>query len=405
MRLFGRRYDTGRPVCLEIADGKIARAAPSTVDEDAARRWPWIAPGLIDLQAYGYGGQEFCSADLTPEKVGKIARVFEAFGVTRFCPTVTTGSLEVLLRALHTIAVARESSPEARRQIVGIHLEGPYITRDDDARGAHPLEHIRRPDWDEFQRLQEAAGGMIRIVTMSVEFDTAPSFVKQVADTGVIVAIGHTAANPNQIRAAVDAGARLSTHLGNGSHQMMHRFDNYFWPQLADDRLTASLIVDGHHLTPEMVKTFIRAKTPERCLLVSDISGQAGLPLGRHSSDFCDVEILPEGILVVAGQRAVMAGAALPMAVAIPNVMHFAGVDLATAVRMGVDNPAKLLGIEPDTLEPGAAANLVQFDLVETSGEDAPRRIEMRATVADGNVVSGTLWQPEAADSPVHTTR
>ena len=305
---------------------------------------------------------------------------------------------------MRTVALARESSPEARRQIAGIHLEGPYITRDDGARGAHPLEHIRRPDGDEFQRLQEAAGGLIRIVTMSVEFDTAPAFVRQIADTGVIVAIGHPAANPNQIRAAVDAGARLSTHLGNGSHQMLHRFDNYFWPQLADDRLTASLIVDGHHLTPEMVKTFVRAKTPERCLLVSDVSGQAGQPPGRHSSAFCDVELLPDGRLVVAGQRAVMAGAALPLAVAIPNVMHFAGVDLATAVRMSVDNPAKLLGIEPDTLEPGAAANLVQFDLVEASEEDAPRRIEMHATVADGKIVSGTPWQPEAADSSVHTS-
>ena len=144
-------------------------------------------------------------------------------------------------------------------------------------RGAHPLVHCRPPDADEFQLLAQAAEGQIRLVTLSPEFDGARQFIAGLVAQGVRVAIGHTAANSAQIRAAVDAGATLSTHLGNGAHAWLRRHPNYLWDQLADDRLTASLIVDGHHLPPAVVKTFVRAKTADRIVLVSDLSGFAGL--------------------------------------------------------------------------------------------------------------------------------
>jgi len=394
MELCGRRFDTGEPVGLDIVNGRISQVTPCTIDAQQAQEWPWIAPGFLDIQVNGYGGQEFSSPELTPEKVLETVRSFDAFGVVRCCPTVTTESLDVLEHALRTIVAACESSPEVARRVVGVHLEGPFITREDGPRGAHPLQHCREPDWDAFQRLQEAAQGRIRIHTMSPEFDGSSAFVRQVAESGVVVAIGHTAAQPSQIRRAVDAGARLSTHLGNGSHAQVHRHRNYIWAQLAEDRLTASMIVDGHHLPPDVVKTFVRTKTAERCILVSDISGQAGQPPGRYRSDFCDVEILPEGRLVVAGQRELLAGAALPIGPAIPNVMHFAGIGLTDAVRMAVHNPAELLGIDPGGLEPGSRADLVQFRLAEPPNGDAPARFELGATVIHGEVVWGALWQP-----------
>ncbi len=380
MQLFGRRYDTSQPVHLEIAQGKITQVVPCAAEGEKTKAWPWIAPGLIDVQQNGYAGRSFSSADLTPEKVAKIVRQMDAFGVTQFCPTVITAPLDVLEHALRTIAAACES-PRLARRIAGIHLEGPYITTEDGARGAHPLEHCRRPDWDEFRRLQEAAGGRIRILTMSVEFDESPTFVQRVVNSGTIVSIGHTAANSAQIRAAVDAGARMSTHLGNGSHQMIHRHNNYIWDQLADDRLVAGLIVDGHHLPPEVVKTFVRAKTPERCILVSDMSANAGLPPGRHYGDFHEVEILTNGRLVVAGQTEVMAGASLPIGAGIANVMQFAGVSLQEAISMAVDHPAKLLNIEPGGLEPGDPADLVLFDLDD--------EFTVRTTLVGGEVVFG----------------
>ncbi len=397
MELVGRRYDTGLPVQIEIEAGRIARV--SQIDAAAAMppvgQWPWLAPGLIDVQLNGYGGQEFSSADLTPERVEPIVRAMERFGVTRICPTLTTESFAVLQHALKAVADACDGSPELARRIPGIHLEGPYITADDGARGAHPKRHCRRPDWDEFQRLQEAAGGRIRILTVSPEFDESIPFIRRVAQSGVIVAIGHTAARPDQIRAAVDAGARMSTHLGNGSHPMLHRLHNYVWAQLAEDRLTAGLICDGHHLPPEVVKVFVRAKTPQRCILVSDISGQAGQPPGRYESPFCDIEILPSGKLVVAGQTELMAGASLPLSAGVANAMRFAGVDLATAIRMAVHHPAALLGIEPGGLDVGDRADLVQFELAQPAAGDAHDQREgfhVLCTAVNGQPVWGTPW-------------
>ncbi len=390
MQLHARRYDDSQRVRVDIAGGRISGVTPCGQSEEAGSTWPWIAPGLVDIQFNGYAGQEFSSPELTPEKVSEISRVVDSFGVVRYCPTLTTARLDVLRYALGTIVSACESSSDVSRLVAGIHVEGPYLSGDDGVRGAHPREHCRRPDWDEFRRLQDAASGRIRILTMAVEFDEAPAFIERVSSSGVLVAMGHTAADPAQIRAAVDAGARLSTHLGNGSHPMMQRHRNYIWPQLADDRLQASLIVDGHHLPAEVVKTFVRAKTPERCILVSDIAGQAGLPPGRHRGDMGEVEILPSGRLVVAGQTEMMAGASLPIGVGVGNVMHFAGVSLSEAVRMAVHNPARLLGIEPGGLEPGDPADLVLFDLIESAACDAPASLEVRATLSGGEVVFGS---------------
>ena len=175
--------------------------------------------------------------------------------------------------------------------------------------------------------------------------------------------------------------ARLSTHLGNGSHLVLPRHANYIWEQAAEDRLMASLIVDGHHLPPAVVKSLVRAKTPARCILISDMSGLAGRPPGRYAGSLCDVEILPNGRLVVAGQTALLAGAALPIGVGVANVMHFAGVTLAEAVRMATEHPAQLLGLAPGRLTIGDPAELVLFDLVPPDG-DGPPQFEVRATIS-----------------------
>ncbi len=393
MQLVGRRYDTAEPVSVEIAEGKITRLAPIAADRQALDGWPWIAPGLWDIQINGYGGQEFSSPDLSADKVRAIVLGYDAFGVTRCCPTLFTQSFEVMQHSLRAIASACQS-PEVARRIVGIHVEGPYLSPEDGPRGAHPLQHCRPPDWDEFQRLQDAADGRIRLFTMAVEYEDSPQFIERVVRTGVIVGIGHTAANTEQLRAAVDAGARLSTHLGNGAHPMLPRHPNYLWDQLADDRLVASLIVDGHHLPPAVVKSFVRAKTPERCILISDLSGMAGLPPGQYRANHAEVEILPDGRLVVAGQRQILAGASRPIGTGIANVTHFAGVGLSDAVKMAVHHPAELLGLEPGGLAPGEPADLVQFNLAEPSEPDGPRRFRVRSTTVDGQVVYGAAWQP-----------
>jgi N-acetylglucosamine-6-phosphate deacetylase len=274
--------------------------------------------------------------------------------------------------------------------VPGIHLEGPFFSTEDGPRGAHPKEHCQRPDFAAFQRLQEAAGGRIRILTMSCEFDESAEFIARVTASGVCVSIGHTGADGAHIRAAVDAGARMSTHLGNGAHRMLRRHPNYIWDQLAEDRLTASLIVDGHHLPPEVVKTMVRAKTPERVVLVSDVSGLAGKPVGRYAmTSGLELEILPDGRLVIAGQDQLLAGASLPIQYGIANVVRFAGVSLATAVTMASTAPARLIGAPCGGLCPGDLADLAVFHW-----QPGDSTLRVAATISRGKLVFGVLPKP-----------
>lgn len=378
-QLTGRHYRSGRPVVIELTGGTIASVRE--IGESGGNPLPWISPGFWDIQSNGYGGQEFSSPDLTVEHVRTITERQAEFGVVQFCPTVTTAGRETILHAMASIAEAANRWPDVDRTIAGIHLEGPYIAREDGPRGAHPLEHCRPPDWQEFERFQTAAAGRICLVTLSPEYPEAPRFIERAVASGVVVAIGHMAADGNQIRAAVAAGATLSTHLGNGAHRQLRRHPNYLWDQMADDRLMASLIVDGHHLPPEVVKCLVRAKGAERAILVSDLSGLAGLPPGRYATQLCELEILDDGRLVIAGQDQLLAGASLPIGVGIGNVMQFAGVDLATAVDMATTNPARLLGRAATRLEPGFAADLTLFDL---EMHDGGPKLRVRQTVVAG---------------------
>lgn len=389
-----RRYDTQQQVELRLAHGRIAAVAGAADPAGATRPASpdqgdllWVAPGLIDIQVNGYGGQEFSSQDLTPEAVAAIVRKHWSFGVSQLCPTLTTQSFEVLAHGVAAIDEACRRWPEIDRSVAGIHVEGPYITAEEGPRGAHPAEHCRPPDWDEFRRLQDRAGGRICLTTLSPEFAQAPDFIARATAAGVVVALGHLSASGDQIRRAVDAGARLSTHLGNGAHRQLRRHPNYLWDQLAEDRLWASLIVDGHHLPGEVVKTFLRAKGPERCLVVSDVSGLAGLSPGKYTSSGCELEILPDGRLVVAGQDQLLAGASLPIGVGVANLVRMAGLAPAQALDLASLQPARLLGLPTVRLEPGSPADLVLFTWKRDPVTGQLTGMDIRATMVGGQVV------------------
>ncbi len=387
MQLVGKRYDNGQPIWVEVHDDSIS--ALGVLPTAERNRLPWLAPGLIDLQVNGYGGHEFTDPQLNADNVAAICGAMVKDGVTQFLPTVVTQSAPLLKHALSTVNESVDQNAQVRRCVAGIHLEGPYISADDGPRGAHPLEHCRPPDWDEFQFLQDAAGGNIRLLTLSPEYPNSPDFIGKVVASGVIVSIGHTRATTEQLRAAVDAGARLSTHLGNGAHASLRRHPNYIWDQLADDRLIATLIVDGHHLPPAVVKSFVRAKTTERVVLVSDLTGLAGTlgstPGRYRTPGLGDVELLEDGRAVVAGQREYLAGATRPLSAAIGRVMKFADVDLATAITMASTRPAELLDLPSSWLEAHRRADLIQFELDPVTAE-----MNVLTTVTAGQVVHGT---------------
>lgn len=380
MRIQGRRFDTGDAVEVSMESGRVTDVTPST---DGQAELPWIAPGLVDLQINGFHGQEFNDFELTVEKVAQVCTDLDRTGVTQFCATATTHSFEMLANTMALLATACRESPAVAQRTCGIHLEGPYISPQDGPRGAHPLEHCRPPDWDEFRRLQEAAGDQIRILTLSPEYDGSADFIERVVETGVVVAIGHTAADSDQVRAAVDAGATMSTHLGNGAHGQLRRHPNYIWDQLAEDRLTASLIVDGFHLPPAVVQSFVRAKGLARCVLVSDLVGMGGMPPGRYSNtSIGDIEVLDDGRIVVAGQRQYLAGAGLPMTHGIANVMRFSGVSMSDAIEMATTRPAGFVDARCGGFSVGDSADFVLFHAPANGGP-----IEISATVNQGEQV------------------
>jgi N-acetylglucosamine-6-phosphate deacetylase len=228
--------------------------------------------------------------------------------------------------------------------IAGFHVEGPHISPEDGPRGAHLLECVRPPDFTEFEDWQEATNGQIRLVTLSPHWDSATEYIKRVKKAGATVSIGHTHATSSQILAAVEAGATLSTHLGNGAHRVLPKFPNYIWEQLAEDRLMAGFIADGIHLPDQFLRPALRAKTPSRSILVTDASSPAGAAPGRYQLGGQAVDLTPDGRVVLAGQDR-LAGSALKMNDAIAHVIRVGGVALDEAIRMATTQPAKAVGL------------------------------------------------------------
>ena len=359
--IFAKRYDTSSPVEIRLEGERIAAIDASHRPFDVGDLW--IAPGFVDLQINGVDRRDFNQPNLSVEDVEQIALGADRMGVTGFLATVTTDSHERLANSIRTIAAAIESSNIARDRLLGIHLEGPWISDEDGARGAHPSEHVRNPSIDEFAELHEASRGWLKLVTLAPEREGSLEVIKRMCSLGVRVAIGHTAANAEQITVAVDAGATLSTHLGNGAHSVLPRHPNYLWDQLAEDRLSATLIADGRHLPPATLKAICRAKGIERCMLVSDLTGLAGAAPGIYSAALGKVEVLADGTLVVAGQTKLLAGASQPIGLGVANLMRFAQYTLKDAIEAASIRPRAFLGAATTSpFEIGSLANLVLFD-------------------------------------------
>jgi N-acetylglucosamine-6-phosphate deacetylase len=326
----------------------------------------FLAPGFIDLQVNGFAGVDYNDPSASHEAIRQSIRTMFETGVTRFFPTLITGSEERIVGALRNLLAARSSfaaagQPEAHA-MAGIHVEGPHISPEDGPRGAHPLEHVRPPDSEEFRRWQEAAQGEIRLVTVSPEWDEAPGYIRMLVRAGVVASIGHTKANTAQIRAAVEAGATMSTHLGNGAHPTLPKNQNYILDQLADDRLIASFIVDGIHIPAAFLKVALRAKGLERAVLVTDAVMPAMCEPGGYRLGQVEVELRPNGSVVIAGTER-LAGAALRLDHAIANSVRLAGVSLREALTMASVNAARAGRVagRQRGLAPGEKADLVRF--------------------------------------------
>ncbi|GIU77819.1 MAG: N-acetylglucosamine-6-phosphate deacetylase [Bryobacteraceae bacterium] len=372
---------TGEAVEVRGERGVITSVEP-LLDRPASL--PWLAPGFIDLQVNGYAGADYCSAETPLEAIEASLKAQFACGTTRLLATVITGSPEGMLAAIRHLARARRELPHGSA-IAGIHVEGPFISPKDGPRGAHPREHVRPPDLDEYRRWQDAAEGMVRMVTISPEWPGALKFIEAIIGEGVVAAIGHLDATPQQIEDAVRAGARISTHLGNGCHAVLPRHPNYLWHQLAEDRLAASFIVDGIHLGADFLRVALRAKGVERSVLITDAVAPAGCPPGPYRLGEVDVELHPEGRVTLRGLPR-LAGSALRMDRGVENLMRIAGLSLQEALTMAARNPARLGRIEHRQrgLQPGERADVIEFDF-----DPAAKSVRIRRTWLDGQPV----WQ------------
>jgi N-acetylglucosamine-6-phosphate deacetylase len=348
---------TGLPIRLEFRD-TILSAAPSPETSDL-----YLAPGFIDLQVNGFAGVDYNHPSTSHEEIARSLRAQFATGVTRLYPTVITGAPDAMQACLRNLAAARDLVPGGHA-IDGFHVEGPHISSEDGPRGAHPRQWVRPPDLDEFHRWQDATGGRIRIVTLAPEWPDALRYIERITAEAVVASIGHTQAGAAQIADAVAAGATLSTHLGNGAHPLLRRHPNYIWEQLAEDRLMASFIVDGIHLGAAFLKSAIRAKSVDRCVLVTDAATPAGAVPGRYLLADQPVDLTDDGRVVLAGTDR-LAGSALHMHRGVENLMRLAGLSLADAIRMATVNPARAGKVpgRAEDLVPGSLADIVQFRL------------------------------------------
>lgn len=360
MLLRARHYSTNQAIDLRYEAGTIAEITPAGAappDREAA----WIAPALFDLQINGSLGISSNSPTLTVEQVRIVVDECRRHGIGGLLPTLVTNSFEALAHGFVTLGRACETDPVVAAAVPGFHLEGPFISPEDGPRGAHPKAHVRDPDLEQFRRWQDAAGGRIRLVTLAPERPGALRFIEGLTRSGVVIAIGHTAATPAQIRDAITAGAKLSTHLGNGSHAMLPRHDNYVWEQLAADELWASFIPDGNHIPPSIVKTVVRMKTPARAIITCDASSLAGMQPGIYHEWGMDLEVQPGGKVVVPGTP-FLAGSGVFTDVCVGNAIRMAGVSLADAIDMASARPRELLGLPAWKLDVGAKTPLMLFD-------------------------------------------
>jgi N-acetylglucosamine-6-phosphate deacetylase len=334
-------YETMLPVQIEIADGKIL-AINELESDTAGARLPIVAPGLIDNQVNGYAGVDFSGDDLTVEGIVKATRSLWKTGVTTYLPTLITNSPQNLIRNFRVLVDAL-AIKEVELCIPGFHLEGPYLSREDGFRGCHPLQYITVPDVEQLMNFQQAAKGKIAQITLAPELQGSGELIRYCKSNGILVAVGHSNANGKEIHEACSLGARLSTHLGNGCANQIHRHDNPIWPQLANDLLIPSLIADGHHLTPDELKVFLKVKGPGNIILTSDITYLAGMPAGRYSFGGAGVILSDDGMLRSADQDC-LAGATRPLLKGVENMMKFTGCSLGQAINMASKNVAKIFG-------------------------------------------------------------
>jgi N-acetylglucosamine-6-phosphate deacetylase len=380
MIIWGKIPGTESLMDVLVENGEVIRVSPSQKGSSChfGGEDLYLCSGFFDPQVNGFAGVDFNSPSLSAEGLHRAALSLASTGVTRFLLTLITSSHEKMVRQLRIIGDALRQDPLLRKMCPGIHLEGPYISPEDGPRGVHLREFIRLPQWDEVERYQEVCEGRIKCVTLAPELKEAIPFVKKATAHGIVIGIGHTNASEEVLEEAVQAGARVSCHLGNATPRPSHRHQNPIRKQLAMDQLMVSIITDGIHLPPDVVKNYIQAKGIDRIVLTTDSMAGAGASPGRYTLGDLEVEVGPDRAARLAGTSR-LAGSTLTMDRAITNVIRFAGIDLPSAIHMAAKNAQKLFPEAGGEMITGRSADLVLFEY--------QRELVVRSTWIEGEKI------------------
>lgn len=354
-RLIGKSFLDGKPQEICISEGMIK----SVLSAETCPENVWIGPGFTDIQVNGYGGLDYNSIQPDVLALGQISRKLFSCGVTSHFPTIITNSPEKISALIHHVVQLRKMDSLAHSCITGIHIEGPFISPEDGPRGAHFREFVQAPNWDLFQKWIAESEGLIRMITLSPEWEGSTAFIEKCVESGILVSIGHTNASHGQIGEAVKAGARLSTHLGNGMHSHISRHPNFLWSQLAAENLSATIIADGFHLPAEVIQVFKKVKS-EKLMLVSDSVALAGMPAGDYDAAVGGkVTLTPDGKLHLFGNPNTLAGSAMNILQGINFLLKNKLVDLPEAWQMASIRPKRLFEPTYEPFQIGQKADLI----------------------------------------------
>ncbi|SFB08786.1 N-acetylglucosamine-6-phosphate deacetylase [Algoriphagus aquimarinus] len=356
MNIQGNSYRDGSAIDISFSEGIIDSISETQtpLDENLI-----LGPGFTDIQVNGYGGIDYNEIQSDPMNLAGISRLLYQEGVTTHFPTIITNDPDQISRLILQIVSLRKSDELSRMSIEGLHIEGPFISPMDGPRGAHPKEFIIAPDWSMVQKWQLEAKGLIKMITLSAEWENAVSFIERCVDHGILVSIGHTNATHQQILDAVNAGSRLSTHLGNGMHTNIARHPNYLWSQLSQDDLSASIIADGFHLPAEVIQVFHKVKK-ENLLLVSDSVSLSGMPAGDYKLHIGgEVTLTAEGKLHLKSNPSILAGSASNIRSGVSFLIKNKLASLAEAWEMASVRPEKLVNPGHILFKEGAIADLI----------------------------------------------
>ena len=353
-------FDPSKPPLTDSA-GLLKSVPVEAGPEIWKRATRVISSGLCDLQVNGFAGVDYNDPTLMPEEFEKSLFAMLRTGVTTCLPTVITGSEDWQIQCFHALEAGRNASKLAQAMIPGYHLEGPFLNPEEGFCGCHPTKWMRPATLDHFERLQEAAGGRITLVTVAPEIKGVLDLIPKLVEKGIAVAIGHCNPDRDTLLRAADAGVTLSTHLGNGIAQMLPKKDNPILGQLAEDRFSASFIADGFHQQPHVLGVYLRAKQSIRTILVTDgTAGSAALP-GLYSLGTTTIERQPDGLINIYGTNT-LAGSSAILSDCVANVVNWYGTPFDEVIRWSSEQPRSLIGL-PESLLIGSPQSFVVWKM------------------------------------------